>query len=83
MDDALLGAILGRGGTMRTTHISLIIWVVRFFAVVPLLWMLYFLHFSEAGVGGTPEAAYNAVLFLLWGALHSLTARDMGKAFLS
>ena len=46
---------------MRTSHISLIIWVVRFFAAVPLLWMLYFLHFSEAGVGGTPEAAYNAV----------------------
>jgi methanethiol S-methyltransferase len=68
---------------MRTSHISLIIWVVRFFAAVPLLWMLYFLHFSEAGVGGTPEATYNAVLFLSWCALHSLTARDLGKAFLS
>ena len=68
---------------MRTSHISVIIWVVRFFAAVPLLWMLYFLHFSEAGVGGTPEAAFNAVLFLSWCALHSLTARDLGKALLS
>lgn len=68
---------------MRTSHISLIIWVVKFFAAVPLLWMLYLLHFSEPGVGGTSEAAYNAVLFLLWCALHSLTARDLGKAFLS
>ena len=68
---------------MRTSHISVTIWVVRFFAAVPLLWMLYFLHFSAVGVGGTPEAAYNAVLFLLWCALHSLTARDLGKKFLS
>ena len=45
--------------------------------------MLYFLHFSEAGAGGTPEAAYNTVLLLSWCALHSLTARDLGKAFLS
>jgi protein-S-isoprenylcysteine O-methyltransferase Ste14 len=49
---------------------------IRLLADGPLVWMFYFLHFSESGSGGFAAAAGNALLFLPFAILHSVLARE-------
>jgi hypothetical protein len=42
--------------------------------------MFYFLHFQKEGSGGVSDALFNAALFISFGALHSLLARNFAKA---
>jgi protein-S-isoprenylcysteine O-methyltransferase Ste14 len=44
--------------------------------------MFYLLYFEKAGSGRTFEAAGNAVLFISFGVVHSLLARDAAKSYL-
>ncbi len=64
---------------MKSLKLNAVIWAVRICGNVPLLWMLFFLHFDREGSGGTSDMLFNATLFAAWGAFHSLTARDIAK----
>jgi len=58
-------------------------YAVRIFAVVPILWMFAFLHYQGPGRGDLSDAAFNGVMFVLWGTFHSATARSNAKRFVA
>jgi protein-S-isoprenylcysteine O-methyltransferase Ste14 len=66
---------------MKRTFLYVVIILTRILADLPLYWMFYVLHFpfQKQGSGGIPEAMFNAALFISWGAIHSLLARDFAK----
>jgi len=68
---------------METLKLKALIFVVRICGNLPLLWMLYSLHFGQEGSGGTSDILFNAILFGAWCALHSVAARDTAKRVLA
>lgn len=64
---------------MKRVFLYILIVLTRIFSDLPLLGMFYFLHFQREGSGGISDAGWNAVLFIAFGTLHSLLARDFAK----
>ncbi len=63
---------------MRIVYYICIAWGFFFFHA-PQFWLLWFLHFQKPGQGGRAAIMVNIGLFLLWGLIHSLMARDIFK----
>ncbi|NIQ37904.1 MAG: hypothetical protein GTN81_04855 [Proteobacteria bacterium] len=57
--------------------------LTRIFSDVPLFWMFYSLHFQEEGRGGISNAVFNGVLFVSFGVIHSLMARNRVKKYVA
>ena len=57
--------------------------LTRIVADLPLLWMFYFLYFEREGAGGVFDILSNAVVFVAFGTLHSLLARDFAKRYIA
>jgi len=58
--------------------------VVDFVAFhLPGVWLFFFLLFPQQGPGGTADAAFNALLVLAWGVIHSLMARRFWSGFIA
>ncbi len=51
--------------------------VIAFHA--PSVWLLFFLLYPKEGQGGAWDAAFNALLIIVWGGLHSLMARTFAR----
>lgn len=67
----------------RTGYILLCLWGILAFHG-PQVWLIIFLFFPGADDGGGElAAAFNAFLFLLWGVIHSLLARDFARDFIA
>lgn len=64
---------------MKSLKLQALILAVRVCGNVPLLWMLYLLHFGKEGPGEQSDMLFNGVLFSAWCAVHSITARDATK----
>ncbi len=64
---------------MKPVFLYALIILTRIFSDIPILWMFYLLHFQNEGSGGVPDAMLNAVLFISFGAFHSLLARNFAK----
>jgi protein-S-isoprenylcysteine O-methyltransferase Ste14 len=45
--------------------------------------MFYFLHFPKEGSGGVSDTLFNAALFISFGVIHSLLARNFAKKFMT
>jgi len=68
---------------MKRLPMHLLIWTVRVCATIPLVWLFVFLHSQQEGSGGVGEAMFNGVMLTAWSVLHSLTARDFFKQWIS
>jgi protein-S-isoprenylcysteine O-methyltransferase Ste14 len=60
-------------------RLSVVAWLLRAVADLPIVWMLLFLQFPPEGSGGYRSAAFNAALFVAFAASHSALARDRQK----
>ena len=52
-------------------------------STLPLIWLLHFLFFQKEGDGGFNDIVFNAVLFLSFGVIHSVLARNSSKKVIS
>ncbi|MEE9119461.1 MAG: isoprenylcysteine carboxylmethyltransferase family protein [Calditrichia bacterium] len=64
---------------MHRITVYVFIATIRIIADVPLFWVFYFLYFQKEGTGGVKAAGINAVLFVTFGFLHSVLARNFSK----
>lgn len=68
---------------MKRLWLRVVIVVVRIVAIVPLLWLYYFLHFQAEGNGVYLDAAVNAGMLTVWCLFHSLMARERPKRLIA
>src|SRR5574341_1382013 len=68
---------------MKRMPLYVLIVLTRALSDLPLLWMFYFLHVQKESSGGVSNALFNAVLFILFGTVHSLLARHFAKKFMT
>jgi len=66
----------------RTAYLAFAI-AARLLTDIPLVAMFVLIHFGWRSDGGGKDALWNAGLFAVWAALHSLLARDAGRRVLS
>ncbi len=62
----------------KTGYIILCLWGILAFHG-PQVWLMFFLFSPGQGDGDAQAAIYNAFLFLLWGGIHSVLARDFAR----
>jgi protein-S-isoprenylcysteine O-methyltransferase Ste14 len=68
---------------MKRWILYTVVSLTRIVADVPLLWMFYLLHFQEQESAGAWAAASNAALFVMFGSLHSLLARNFAREWMA
>lgn len=72
--------ICRKARTMSRVFLPIVIVLTRIVADVPLFALFYLLHFQfQEGSGGTASVLFNASLFVSWGVIHSVLARDWPK----
>lgn len=68
---------------MKHAYLYALIVLTRLLSDIPLLGMFAFLHFQKEGSGGFNDVVWNAALFVAFGALHSLLARNFVKKLIA
>ncbi|NIR48638.1 hypothetical protein GWO43_09380 [candidate division KSB1 bacterium] len=67
---------------MKRVFLYSVIAASYFLTAGSIYWMFYFLYFQKAGNGDVWDAMFNAAMFVTFGSLHSLLARDFTKKYL-